>query len=940
MGDAGLTGRKIIVDTYGGMARHGGGAFSGKDPSKVDRSAAYAMRWVAKNIVAAGLARRAEVQVAYAIGKAQPVGVFVQTFGTGVVADEVIQKAVLEVFDLRPAAIIRDLDLLRPIYAQTSAYGHFGRELPDFTWETHRPGRRAARLLRASEGLHGFPGHPGKPHVWQAIHRPTSVRIAGRHLRRPASTARACRPAVKACAVTSGRGGPAGAAPGAGRVKAEARKAKPPKEKKPVARAEVDPVARVLVDVPLAHLDRPFDYAVPETMADDAQPGVRVKVRFAGQDVDGFVIERAATTEHTGRLQPLRRVVSPERVLTPDVAALTGAVAARYAGTRSDVLRLAVPPRHATVEKQPSEPAPADRRASRGPSWLAHYPGGRSRPGGAGGRGVAARRLDGRPGRRLGRRCSPRPWSRPRASGPGRAGLRPRPPRRRPARRGAHRAAGRGPPRRARGRRRPGQALPRVPRDQPRGGAHRHRHPRRRVRAGAGPRAGGDLGRRRRPPRRAAGAVPPCPRGAAHARPGDRVRGRAGGARAQRRGGVPPPHRLGRRGRGPARRRTPAHLGRPHRRLRPRPRSATPARARPGCPARRSRLLRDAVQRRTGARADAARRLRDPAGLRPLPYAGPVRRLPRTAPPPRTVAPARVRLVRHRGPRLALPRVRRTGPARARARRRPHRRGARPCPARRAGAHVVLGRPRARRRSTTSPAIVVATPGAEPVAAGGYAAVRAARHLAAARPARTCAPPRRPYAAGPTPPRWCARRATAGGCSRSGTPRHPGLQALVRWDPGGLARREIDERQSAHLPPASRVATVTGEPGRPRAGAGRAAAARRAPRCWARSRSRAPGRPRRGARCATSSASRAPRAPRCPRRSASCRRSARPASCRTCGSRWTPPSSGDRLSQLAAYVRQHDRRTRERARRSSSPEARSSRVPVREQPAAAALHRG
>ncbi len=135
MGDAGLTGRKIIVDTYGGMARHGGGAFSGKDPSKVDRSAAYAMRWVAKNIVAAGLARRAEVQVAYAIGKAQPVGVFVQTFGTGVVADEVIQKAVLEVFDLRPAAIIRDLDLLRPIYAQTSAYGHFGRELPDFTWE-------------------------------------------------------------------------------------------------------------------------------------------------------------------------------------------------------------------------------------------------------------------------------------------------------------------------------------------------------------------------------------------------------------------------------------------------------------------------------------------------------------------------------------------------------------------------------------------------------------------------------------------------------------------------------------------------------------------------------------------------------------------------------------------------------------------------------------
>ena len=135
VGDCGLTGRKIIVDTYGGMARHGGGAFSGKDPSKVDRSAAYAMRWVAKNVVAAGLADRCEVQVAYAIGKASPVGFYVDTFGTEKIEVEQIRKAVLEVFDLRPAAIIRDLDLLRPIYAQTSAYGHFGRELPDFTWE-------------------------------------------------------------------------------------------------------------------------------------------------------------------------------------------------------------------------------------------------------------------------------------------------------------------------------------------------------------------------------------------------------------------------------------------------------------------------------------------------------------------------------------------------------------------------------------------------------------------------------------------------------------------------------------------------------------------------------------------------------------------------------------------------------------------------------------
>ena len=136
MGDAGLTGRKIIVDTYGGMARHGGGAFSGKDPSKVDRSAAYAMRWVAKNVVAAGLADRCEVQVAYAIGKARPVGTFVDTFGTGTVADQKIQDAILEVFDLRPAAIIRDLDLLRPIYLQTAAYGHFGRPELDFTWES------------------------------------------------------------------------------------------------------------------------------------------------------------------------------------------------------------------------------------------------------------------------------------------------------------------------------------------------------------------------------------------------------------------------------------------------------------------------------------------------------------------------------------------------------------------------------------------------------------------------------------------------------------------------------------------------------------------------------------------------------------------------------------------------------------------------------------
>ena len=149
MGDAGLTGRKIIVDTYGGMARHGGGAFSGKDPSKVDRSAAYAMRWVAKNVVASGLATKCEVQVSYAIGKAHPVGFFVETFGTGKVSNEQIADAVLATFDLRPAAIIRDLDLLRPIYKKTSAYGHFGRELPEFTWERSD---RADRLAAAVRG--------------------------------------------------------------------------------------------------------------------------------------------------------------------------------------------------------------------------------------------------------------------------------------------------------------------------------------------------------------------------------------------------------------------------------------------------------------------------------------------------------------------------------------------------------------------------------------------------------------------------------------------------------------------------------------------------------------------------------------------------------------------------------------------------------------------
>jgi S-adenosylmethionine synthetase len=148
MGDAGLTGRKIIVDTYGGMGRHGGGAFSGKDPTKVDRSAAYACRWVAKNVVAAGLAQRCEVQVAYAIGMAEPLSVNVETFGTGVVSDEKINKAIRDVFDLRPGAIIRDLKLRRPIYRQTAAYGHFGRTDVELPWESTS---RASALKRAAK---------------------------------------------------------------------------------------------------------------------------------------------------------------------------------------------------------------------------------------------------------------------------------------------------------------------------------------------------------------------------------------------------------------------------------------------------------------------------------------------------------------------------------------------------------------------------------------------------------------------------------------------------------------------------------------------------------------------------------------------------------------------------------------------------------------------
>ena len=152
MGDTGLTGRKIIVDTYGGMGRHGGGCFSGKDCTKVDRSAAYAARWVAKNVVAAGLAHKCEVELAYAIGVSHPLSIMVDTFGTGAYDDELIEKAVEKVFDLRPGAIIRDLDLRRPIFQKTAAYGHFGRKDPDFTWEaTNRVDELKAAIAEVAE---------------------------------------------------------------------------------------------------------------------------------------------------------------------------------------------------------------------------------------------------------------------------------------------------------------------------------------------------------------------------------------------------------------------------------------------------------------------------------------------------------------------------------------------------------------------------------------------------------------------------------------------------------------------------------------------------------------------------------------------------------------------------------------------------------------------
>ncbi len=321
MGDAGLTGRKIIIDTYGGMARHGGGAFSGKDPSKVDRSAAYAMRWVAKNVVAAGLADRCETQVAYAIGKAKPVGLFVECFGT----EQVPARA-------DPG---RGPCRIRPAP---------GRD--------HQGPRAAQADLRADRQLR--PLRPRGTRLLLGADGQGRRAAGGRRAVTDSSGEREAEPAARA-----GEAGQVQAALALGTATQVAEPARAPSRRaarrpvrKPARRVAADrlPVARVAVDVPLPHLDRLFDYLVPEQLAERAVPGSRVRVRFAGRLTGGYLVERAETSEHEGHLAFLERVVSPEPVLTAEIAGLARAVADRYGGTLADVLRLAIPPRHASVE--------------------------------------------------------------------------------------------------------------------------------------------------------------------------------------------------------------------------------------------------------------------------------------------------------------------------------------------------------------------------------------------------------------------------------------------------------------------------------------------------------------------------------------------------------------------------------------------------------------
>ena len=464
--------------------------------------AAYATRWVAKNVVAAGLARRCEVQVAYAIGKAQPVGLYVETFGTETVAGR--QDPGRHPVDLRPAAR-RD-----PRRRSTCSARSTRRRRPTATSAaptstastTASPGsaptasRRCSARSRADRPVVHSASPPTPPgSVGSASFGPMTT--AGRRGRGGAAGAAVARPPP--CAVLAGS----------------------PATTRPPSTL---PVALVQVDTGLAHLDRPFEYTVPTSMADTAAPGVRVKVRFAGQDLDGFVLERRADAEHLGRLSPLRRVVSPEPVLTPEVLTTARAVADRYAGSLGDVLRLAVPPRHATAEKALARASrPSTRRCPSGRprAWLPYAVGAgvpvpphlRRRP-----HRVAARRAVGGRRRRLAgaarrggpgcgrgwprRACSScpttatscgsrRPWSR--CSGPGRH---------------TRLTADQGPQARY-------TAYLKALRGHAAGG---RRHPGGGVRAGARPRPGRLVGRRRRPARRAARALPARARGAA--RPG------------------------------------------------------------------------------------------------------------------------------------------------------------------------------------------------------------------------------------------------------------------------------------------------------------------------------------------------------------------------------------------------------------------------------------
>ena len=417
MGDAGLTGRKIIIDTYGGMARHGGGAFSGKDPSKVDRSAAYAMRWVAKNVVAAGLADRCETQVAYAIGKAKPVGLFVECFGTEQVPVERIQDAVLEVFDLRPAAIIRDLDLLRPDLLADRGLRALRPRGAGLLLGAHRPHRRAALGRRASElraarEAAGPVGHAtthgrGRARALVGQSRGTGPAKPGREGRRESACPSRGWPSTCRCRTWTGRS----------------------------------------------------TTWCRSALAADAVPGCRVRVRFAGRLTGGSCCSgpRPASTRASSR--SWSGWCRPSRCCPPEIAGLARAVADRYGGTLADVLRLAIPPRHAAVERrrrrahrrEAAGPRQPDRRRQRpgtGPEARGpRYPAGAVVPGRAG-RGPRAARglvraarpaLAGRDragrGRRHGRRAgdADRRARRP-GPGPGRrgAGRRARP---RPARR-------------------------------------------------------------------------------------------------------------------------------------------------------------------------------------------------------------------------------------------------------------------------------------------------------------------------------------------------------------------------------------------------------------------------------------------------------------------------------------------------------------------------